>query len=86
MANCKSAKKRIITNEKRRIRNNAYKSKLKTLIKKVSSEIESKAKTAEETLRVTTKYIDKLAAKGILHKNTAARKKSSLVLAFNAIK
>ena len=83
MANCKSAKKRIITNAKRQERNNAYKSKLKTLTKKLVKNIEEKAKDREANLRETTRFIDKLVSKGILQKNTAARKKSQLTLAYN---
>lgn len=83
MANCKSAKKRIITNAKRQERNNAYKSKLKTLTKKLVKNIEEKAKDREVNLRETTRFIDKLVSKGILQKNTAARKKSQLTLAYN---
>ena len=83
MANCKSAKKRIITNAKRQERNSAYKSKLKTIVKKLSTDIEEKSKDREANLKETITYIDKLVSKGILQRNSAARKKSKLTLAYN---
>lgn len=76
MANHKSAKKRIRQNEKRRVRNQAAQTKMKTLIKKVHT-AEEKA-TAEVVLKDAVSFIDKSVTKGRLHKNTAARKKSSL--------
>ncbi len=76
MAHHKSAKKRIRTNARKRIRNQAAFSKVKTLMKKVYK-AEDKVK-AEEFLKEAVSYIDKTVSKGRLHKNTAARKKSSL--------
>lgn len=76
MAQHQSAKKRIRQNEKRRLRNRGYKSLLKTEIKKLTS-IESK-KEAEAQLRQVTSVLDKLVSKNILHKNTAANRKSQL--------
>ena len=79
MANIKSQKKRILTNEKARLRNNSYKSELKTLIRKVESAVESGNKdAAAETLRNASRKLDKAVSKGVLHKNTAANKKSGL--------
>ena len=79
MANIKSQKKRILTNEKARLRNNSYKSELKTLIRKVESAVESGNKDAAvETLRNASRKLDKAVSKGVLHKNTAANKKSGL--------
>ena len=84
MAHHKSAKKRIRTNERRRVRNQAALSKIRTLIKTVRS---SESKTdAEKNLKETVSYIDKNVTKGRLHKNTAARKKSSLTKFVNNIK
>ena len=80
MANIKSQKKRNITNEKSRQRNRAIKSELKTYVKKAQNAEENKA----EAVRVAIKKIDQAAAKGILHKNTAARKKSALARSLNA--
>ena len=76
MAHHKSAIKRIKISEKRRERNRAYKSRLKTAIKKVT---EAKNKEAANTaLKNAYSIIDKLVIKGILPKNTAANKKSRL--------
>lgn len=83
MAQHKSAKKRIKTSEKKRLRNKAAISKVKTLIKKVY-ETEDKA-TAEKVLREASKVIDKTAAKGRIHKNNAARKKSALTKHVNKL-
>ena len=79
MANIKSQKKRILTNEKARLRNNSYKSELKTLIRKVDAAVESGNKeAATETLRNASRKLDKAVSKGVLHKNTAANKQSGL--------
>ncbi|WP_367402133.1 30S ribosomal protein S20 [Kocuria marina] len=79
MANIKSQKKRILTNEKARLRNNSYKSELKTLIRKVDAAVDSGNKeAATETLRNASRKLDKAVSKGVLHKNTAANKKSGL--------
>lgn len=72
----KSAIKRMRQNVKRRKHNNARRSKMRTLIKKVTSSTDKE--TAEKNLREAVSFIDKLTTKGILHKNTAARKKAQL--------
>ncbi|GGG59151.1 30S ribosomal protein S20 [Kocuria dechangensis] len=79
MANIKSQKKRILTNEKARLRNNAYKSELKTLVRKVDEAVASSDKeTAADALRIVSRKLDKAVSKGVLHKNNAANKKSGL--------
>ena len=83
MAHHKSAKKRIRSNDRKRIRNQASMSKVRTLIKKVYS-TESKA-DAEAVLKEAVSYIDKTAGKGRIHKNTAARKKSALTKYVNKL-
>jgi small subunit ribosomal protein S20 len=83
MANHKSAKKRIKTNEKRRVRNRATVSKLKTLVKKVEAATE-KAE-AEVLYKEAVSFIDRIATRGKIHKNTAARKKSALTLLVNGL-
>lgn len=83
MAHHKSAKKRIKTNEKRRQINKASISAIRTLTKKVMSE-KGKA-AAEVVLKETVALIDKTVAKGRIHKNTAARKKSSLTKHVNSL-
>ena len=74
MPNIKSAKKRVKVIATKTLRNKAIKSELKTYVKKAQNAEENKA----EAVRVAIKKIDQAAAKGILHKNTAARKKSAL--------
>lgn len=76
MANIKSQKKRNRQNETRRARNKALRSELKTRAHNVTAATDEA--TATEALRQAHKRIDKAAAKGLLHKNTAARRKSRL--------
>lgn len=71
-----SAIKRMRQNAKRRKHNNVRRSKMRTLIKKAAASTDKE--TAEQNLREAVSYIDKLTTKGILHKNTAARKKAKL--------
>ena len=79
MANIKSQKKRNLTNEKARLRNNAYKSELKTLVRRVDEAVSAADKeTAQDALRVVSRKYDKAVSKGVLHKNNAANKKSGL--------
>ncbi len=76
MAHHKSAIKRIQTSGNQNRRNVSYKSVMKTSIKKV---LNIKDKTAiQEELKKTSALLDKLAAKGIIHRNKAANKKSKL--------
>jgi small subunit ribosomal protein S20 len=81
VANIKSQKKRILTNAKAADRNKAVKSELKTRIRTATD----KAGTpeGEESLRAAVKRIDKAAAKGIIHPNSAARRKSRLMKRLN---
>lgn len=86
MANIKSAKKRIKVIETKTLRNRIIKSKLKTLVKKVDAAVAAGDKTlAANCLKTAIVAIDKAAAKGILHKNTAARKVSRLTIAVNKL-
>ena len=86
MANIKSQKKRNIQNEKRHQRNIAAKSSLKTTTKKVQAAVTSgDAEAAVTSLREAARALDKAASKGVLHKKTAARKKSRLAKATNAV-
>jgi small subunit ribosomal protein S20 len=87
MANIASAIKRIRQNEKRRIRNRAYKTRLKTYIKKFLSSIENgDLKTVEGIYLNCVRIIDKTASKGIIHKKQAARRKSRLTSKLNKFK
>lgn len=77
----KSAIKRVRQNKKRRERNRINRSRMRTAIKKVFAETD-KTK-AEVFLKDAVSLIDKLSVKGIIHKNTAGRKKSQLTTYFN---
>ncbi len=79
MANIKSQIKRNLQNEKARLRNKAVRSELKTRVKAAVSTAEAGTENSAEALRLAIKRIDKAAAKGVIHKNAAARKKSRLV-------
>lgn len=82
MANIKSAKKRVLIAEANRQRNVAFKSSIKTAIKNVLALAEGDDKEAlNSALSRAYQLCDKAVSKGILHKNTAARKKSRLTLA-----
>jgi len=79
MAHTKSAKKRILQNERDRLRNMAVKSRMKTYIKKAMDAIEAKDEEAIKTIvPQTLSEIDRAASKGVIHANNAARKKSML--------
>ncbi|MBE6727518.1 MAG: 30S ribosomal protein S20 [Ruminococcaceae bacterium] len=84
MPNIKSAKKRVLINKANYERNKAYRSALRTAIKKADAAIDAKAADANEVVKVAVKKLDQAACKGILHKNNAARKKSQLVNRLNA--
>ena len=83
MPNIKSAKKRVIVNDKRAKRNKSMNSALKTAIKKANVAIESGSADKEVLITAAVKKIDQATAKGLLHKNNAARKKSALVTKLN---
>ena len=77
MANIKSQIKRNQQNEKRRARNKAVRSDMKTRVKRVVTAAEAGEPT-DEAMRLAVKRIDKAATKGVIHKKAAARKKSRL--------
>jgi small subunit ribosomal protein S20 len=79
MANIKSQIKRIGTNEKARLRNKAAKAEVKTRMKTALRAAETGTETAAEDLRQAVKKLDKAAARGIIHRNQAANRKSSLM-------
>ena len=76
MANIKSAKKRILVQAKREAQNKAFRTNLKTVIKRA---IAANAEDKDVLVKAAVKKIDQACAKGIIHKNCAARKKSTLV-------
>ena len=80
MANIKSAIKRNKQNEKKRIRNRVVRGSTRTFIKKAQIAIEGgESKTSVEAVQVAISALDKAAAKGVIHKNNAARRKSRLM-------
>ena len=86
MANIKSQKKRILTNEKARLRNNAVKSELKTAIRAVNTAVESTDKdAATAALVAASRKLDKAVSKGVIHKNNAANRKSAISKKVNAL-
>ena len=82
MANIKSQKKRILTNAKAAARNKAIKSELKTRTKTALSA--AGTDNADEAVRLAVKRLDMAAAKGVIHKNQAARRKARLMKKINA--
>ena len=86
MANIKSQMKRIKTNAVRTERNKAYKSELRTWIRKFRAEVEAGNKeAAAASLATASKKLDKAVSKGVIHKNQAANKKSAMAKKFNQI-
>ena len=86
MANIKSAKKRILVNQSKALRNKMIKSRVKTAIKKVDVAIAAGNKELAGTeLLNAIGEINKAASKGVYHKNTASRKISRMTLAVNKI-
>ena len=81
MANIKSQKKRNLTNAKRAARNKAVKSELKTRVKTATQSIGEESNS--DDVRLAIKRLDKAAAKGVIHANQAARRKSRLMRAVN---
>ncbi|HAN44354.1 MAG TPA: 30S ribosomal protein S20 [Ruminococcaceae bacterium] len=85
MPNIKSAKKRVKVIAAKSLQNKAVKTNLKTVIKKAELALANADANSEEAVKLAIKKIDQAAAKGILHKNTAARKKSSLACKLNKV-
>jgi small subunit ribosomal protein S20 len=86
MANIKSAKKRILTNEKSRMANKRIKTNLKTTEKKFQAALQSgETESAIEALKQTSKKFDMAASKGVIHKNAANRKKSQIAKRINQL-
>ena len=86
MANIKSAKKRILVNQTKALQNQMVKSQLKTVIKKYNAAVEAGDKAAaSELYKLAVKKVDQAVARGILHKNTAAHKKSAFAKKYNTL-
>ena len=86
MANTASARKRIRQTAKRTERNQARKSRMRTFVKKVEAACASGDKTAaQEALRTAQPEMHRAATKGVVHKNTVARKLSRLAARIKAL-
>ena len=86
MPNIKSVMKNDIKSKRQNLVNKAAKSALKTTVKKFDSAITSGDKDlADAAFKAAVKSVDKAVKKGILHKNTAARKKSSMAVKMNKL-
>lgn len=86
MPNIKSAIKRVKVSKAKTLKNTMRKSALKTVIKKAKTSIASKDSSATVSFKEAVQAIDKAAAKNLIHKNTAARRKSRLAKALNVAK
>ena len=84
MANIRSAKKRILVNQTKALQNQMVKSQLKTVIKKFNAAVDAGDKTqASELYKLAVKKLDQAVARGLLHKNNAAHKKSAFTKKYN---
>lgn len=86
LPNIKSAIKRVKVTQVKTLKNTIKKSELKTIVKKCKEAIATVDGNATEAYKNATKALDKAAAKNLMHKNTAARRKSRLAKALNAAK
>jgi small subunit ribosomal protein S20 len=78
VANIKSQKKRILTNEKARLRNKSVKSALKTAVRRFHEAADSGAAEAKALAASASRDLDKAASAGVIHKNQAANRKSAI--------
>jgi small subunit ribosomal protein S20 len=79
VANIKSQKKRILTNEKARLRNKAVKSSLRTHVRRFNEAVAAgEVDKAQEYAKAATRQLDKAASKGVIHPNQAANRKSAI--------
>jgi len=86
MPNIKSAKKRVLIAKARNARNKAARSEMRTMIKKFEQAVaEGNRAAAESAYKVAVKTVDSAAAKGLVHKNNAANKKSRMTRKINAL-
>lgn len=85
MANTKSAIKRMKQSEKRRQRNRANRSNLRSTVKVARTAITGKSTDAKDAVKQAIRTLDRAVTQGVLHRNTAARKKSALARQLNAL-
>ena len=87
MANIKSQIKRNKQNAAARLRNRVYRGSARTFVRKAQSAVRNEnTELAETEVLKAIRALDKAAAKGVIHKNNAARRKSRLMAHFNSIK
>lgn len=86
MANSKTARKRILINETKRLRNRPYISAARTYVKKAELAIRAGERdAASESVGEALSMLDRVASKGIIHRNNAARRKSRLMRKYNTL-
>ncbi len=83
MPNIQSAKKRVKVSEKKNLRNRMVKTGVRTSVKKFDAAVAADPQNAAAQLSATSAAIDKAAAKGVIHKNAANRKKARLAKQLN---
>ena len=86
MPNIKSAKKKVKVIATKTLQNKVVKTNLKTVLKKADAAVVAGAEDKEAAIRLAIKKVDQAAAKGIMHKKNADRKKSQLAKKLNAAK
>jgi small subunit ribosomal protein S20 len=86
VANTKSAIKRIRTSEKRRLRNRTVRSRLRSVLKTARTAVTAPGEDARTAVLLAIRTLDKAVTKGVIHPNTAARKKSALARRLNVHK
>ncbi len=84
MPNIKSQEKRVLTNKKNTLRNKAVKSNLRTVIKKAEASLASGSEDKAAVVNAAQHSIDEACKKGVIHKNTASRKKAAIAKKANA--
>ncbi len=86
MANSKSAQKRIRVSEKKRLRNQSYRTAAKSSVRKAREAIaDGDNLNSTEAVQAALSMLDRVAGKGIIHKNNAARRKSRLMARYNEL-
>ena len=79
MPNIKSSKKRVLVSQRKALHNKAVKTNLRTILKKADTAISAGAADSAEAVKAAMRKVDQAVAKNLLHKNTAAHKKSALM-------
>jgi small subunit ribosomal protein S20 len=84
LANTRSARKRIRQNEKRRLRNRGVRSTVRSSVKSAREGLAGKGTDSVTAVREAIRALDRAVTQGVIHRNTAARRKSSLARRLNA--